>query len=158
MEVEALLMDDDFLAPSSSSNHHDNNHSNNQQEQDQEQNQGGERVDEQSLQGFSIEELFNVLEDVVPSRDAYASQRAQASQLLLGHLSRHQTQAESQQGGEVHQIEIMAEEEALLQTLSLHELYTVSVGNQDGLFSEYLVHRSRQILDAVLSRNVPASE
>jgi hypothetical protein len=141
MELEALLLeDDDFEGEGGGGG-----------------GGGGGRGTQEELQqsGVSVEELLRVLEEAVPGA---ADKRAAASRELLGHLGRYR----EQQGGGgaeeearlLEQFSGMEEEEALLRTFSLQELFMLSMGNQQGLFSEYLVHRSRQILDAVLSKHI----
>ena len=132
--MEALLLDEEGFQPSGGV-----------------KSGGDDVVTQQSLQELSIEELFGVLEDVLPS---HAAKRREASKVLLGHISKYRKQEGLSRVDEEEKLEKfskMEEEEKLLETFSLSELFTLSVGNHDGLFSEYLVYRSRQILDAVLS-------
>lgn len=149
MEVEALLLEDeDFQAPPAGSSSGGE--------------QGQEWAGQESLQGVSVEELFRVLEDISPPPPAQAhvlaSKKAEASKLLLGHLGRYREQEGQSSAQEEaalrRQFAGMQEEEELLQSFSLPELFTLSMGSQDGLFSDYLVYRSRQMLDAVLSKHI----
>lgn len=156
MEVEALLLEDeDFQAAPAGSRGGG-------------EGDGNERAGQESLQDVSVEELFRVLEDVALSSptdaqtqtgiESLVSKRAEASKVLLGHLSRYREQEGHSPAQEAavlrRQLTGMEEDEALLQTFTLPELFTLSMGNQEGLFSDYLVYRSRQILDTVLSKHV----
>jgi hypothetical protein len=122
------------------------------QEQDQDQSA---RVSEDTMRSASVEELFNVLEAVSPP--ALSAKRAAAGKTLLGHLDKYREQEGMSRGEEQAALKAfteMEEEEELLTTFSLQELYTLSMGDQEGLFSEFLVYRARQLLDATLSRIV----
>lgn len=140
MELEALLLEDEDYSAAP--------------EEEAVGNGGQEpRVTQESLQEVSVDELFGVLEDMMPTQ---ADKRAAASRVLLGHLHRYREQAGLSRSAEetlIRQFTGMEEEEALLQAFSLQELYSLSKGNHGGLFSDYLVYRSRQILDAMLSKH-----
>lgn len=142
MELESVLLEDEDYAAATSS------------ENDSEREQNQERVTQESLLDVSVDELFGVLESVVPG---HADKRAAASKVLLGHLHRYRDQAGLSRSAEdalVRKFSGMEEEEAMLQAFSLQELYSLSKGNHGGLFSDYLVYRSRQLLDAMLSQYV----
>lgn len=132
MELEALLMNDEFMVEQGID--------------------GGPQEQpslEEALRGASVDELLTVLEEDVPEQ---MMKKRQASELLLGHMDRYGLL--SKEYPHTNNQDSLVEDDELLQSLTLKELYTVSLGSQDGLFSDYLVYRARQILDATLSRNM----
>jgi hypothetical protein len=138
MELEALLLEDG-----------DNDQGTSTERTEQEP-----RVTQDSLHDVSVEDLFGILEDVLPE---HAEKRSAASRVLLGHLHRYREKeglSRSEEESRLRQIADMEEEETLLQEFSLQELYTLSKGSEGGLFSDYLVYRSRQLLDTMLSKYV----
>lgn len=114
-----------------------------------------QRAAQEALRDASIDELFEVLETAVP---AHSSRRAAASTALLGRLQGYREQEgrvdSAEEAAILRQFSAMEDEEALLRAFSPRELFSLSKGSQDGLISDYLVYRSRQILDAMLSKHV----
>lgn len=93
--------------------------------------------DSESLRGASVEELLAVLE-------GGQGAGVQAKRLLREHLHSHSPPPSSLQRG-------LREEEELLQSLSIAELFALSRDSSEGLFSDFLVQRARQLLDVALS-------